>query len=331
MKIDKRILKEIIKFQINLDRLSNSKRTAVVNIFKKIYKNIRAGTEGNIIELSIKKREALIKEFGDVVGNGIAEIGTLLKDELLPAVAELQINATGKLFASLDIGLATGAIDVAANPFIQGNPLAEHFEKLTAATQFNMKAAVRTGVAVGETNTQIYNRVRDVLDVSRKSAMTLINTAVHTVGNNARHALYNANPNVVTALVWFTTLDAHVCQFCIARADLRWKNDEGNTPIGHDIAFQVPPIHPNDRCVLLPVIEPDLLPKIVEGERASSLGAVPGNTTFKDFLSMLDEDEVEDLLGVGRAKLYQEGKITLRDLIDNGRLITLDELKQRYN
>jgi len=110
MKIDKRILKEILKFQIDLNRLSVAQRTKVVNVFKKAYKEIKNVSDADIVQLSARKREAIIKEFGDVAGKALVDIADELRDSVLPSIAELQFKATDKLFASLNIGLATGTL-----------------------------------------------------------------------------------------------------------------------------------------------------------------------------------------------------------------------------
>jgi len=334
MKIDKRILKEILKFQIDLNRLSIAQRTKVVNVFKRAYKEIKNVSDADIVQLSARKREAIIKEFGDVAGKALVDIADELRDSVLPSIAELQFKATDKLFASLNIGLATGTLaeSLVKDPFINGNPLAAHWAKLSQTTQFNLSAAVRTGVVTGESNVQMFRRIREALDISQRSAMTLINTAVHNVGNSARDAVHAANQDVIKNVVWLTALDSHVCELCIGRSGLSWKNNDNHTPDGHSIPFQIPPIHPNDRCVLVPVIDSELLPPLTAGERASSFGPVKGDITFKEFLDMLPESEVEDMLGVGKAQLYRDGKITLRDLLDNsGEVVTLEKLLKKYS
>lgn len=334
MKIDKRILKEILKFQIDLNRLSVAQRTKVVNVFKKAYKEIKNVSDADIVQLSARKRESIIKEIGDVAGKALVDIADELRDSILPSIAELQFKATDKLFASLNIGLATGTLaeSLIKDPFVNGNPLAAHWDKLSQTTQFNLSAAVRTGVVTGESNTQMFRRIREALDISQRSAMTLINTAVHNVGNSARDAVHAANQDIIKNVVWLTALDSHVCELCIGRSGLSWKNNDNHTPDGHSIPFQVPPIHPNDRCVLVPVVDSELLPPLTAGERASSFGPVKGDITFKEFLDMLPENEVEDMLGVGKAQLYRDGKITLRDLLDNsGEVVTLEKLLKKYS
>lgn len=123
----------------------------------------------------------------------------------------------------------------------------------------------------------------------------------------------------------------------MALSGKEWKNDKGNTPIGHSVSFQLPPIHFNDRCVLLPVTKTFKqlgldLPKLPPGERASSLGPISADTTFDEYLQRVPKTQQDEMLGKGRADLFREGKISLNQLLDGqGRELTLKELQQKYN
>lgn len=132
-------------------------------------------------------------------------------------------------------------------------------------------------------------------------------------------------------------LIVHNCTQCMALSGREWKNDKGNTPIGHSVPFQLPPIHFNDRCVLLPVTKTFKqlgldLPKLPPGERASSLGPISADTTFDEYLQRVSKTQQDEMLGKGRADLFREGKISLNQLLDGqGRELSLKELQQKYN
>ena len=64
--------------------------------------------------------------------------------------------------------------------------------------------------------------------------------------------------------------------------------------------------------------------------RASMDGQIAEDTTFEGFLSRRTVAEQGEVLGVGRAKLWRDGEISFRDLVDgNGRPLTLEELRAR--
>jgi hypothetical protein len=67
------------------------------------------------------------------------------------------------------------------------------------------------------------------------------------------------------------------------------------------------------------------------GTRASDLGQVPADMSFAQFLSRKTVDEQNEMLGKGRAELWRNKTITLRQLLDfNGNPLTLKQLSDRY-
>jgi hypothetical protein len=66
----------------------------------------------------------------------------------------------------------------------------------------------------------------------------------------------------------------------------------------------------------------------VKGTRASDLGQIPADTTFDAFLNRHDVAYQDELLGKGKAQLWRDGTITLKDLVSqSGRPLTLTQLQ----
>jgi len=93
---------------------------------------------------------------------------------------------------------------------------------------------------------------------------------------------------------------------------------------------KVPPQHYNCRSVTTANVKWEELgiepPE--PGTRQAPGGQVSAQTTYEDWLSDQTEDVQNDILGPGRAKLFREDKVGLKDLItkDNRRR-TLDQLR----
>lgn len=67
------------------------------------------------------------------------------------------------------------------------------------------------------------------------------------------------------------------------------------------------------------------------GMRASMDGEVPADTTYSDFLNSKGEEFQKDVLGEGRWRLWKDGKLDLRDMLDQrGNPLSLAELRRRY-
>jgi SPP1 gp7 family putative phage head morphogenesis protein len=170
------------------------------------------------------------------------------------------------------------------------------------------------------------------METARRNARALVHSSVMSAANEARLATFRKNGKLIAGVRWLATLDGHTCPICAALDGQSWDLD-GNKLKGTKVEFQAPPIHWNDRCVLSPIPKSfrDLGIPIDEptdeGERASSLGPVPGGTTFAEFFARLSPAQQDKQFGKTRAQMFRDGKITIRDLVSGtGRELTLEEL-----
>lgn len=116
-------------------------------------------------------------------------------------------------------------------------------------------------------------------------------------------------------------------------------------PVGHDKEFSPPPAHFNCRSVLVPITfsweelagahgnstAAQIADQVPEGERSSMDGQVSSKTTMQDWLNTRTDAQIDEQLGVGKAKLWREGKITLSDLTNTQNTpLTLEQLKGQW-
>ena len=188
----------------------------------------------------------------------------LLNDRELSKLLEIEAEATAKLVdagfqktdINISVSLPTDAVfaALAEEHIIIGQPLKEWWAKQEAGAFSEFSRQIRLGVGAGETVDQLARRIaggtRDgipiqgVMEVSRKTAKTLVRTSVASVQNTARQAVYEANSDIFTELVQLSKLDGRTSEICIARAGKAW-DMQTKEPIGHSLPFQTPPIHPN--------------------------------------------------------------------------------------
>lgn len=125
----------------------------------------------------------------------------------------------------------------------------------------------------------------------------------------------------------------HNCVRCGAQDGQMW-------PLGE--AHVLPPLHWNCRCVCVPITKTwEQLAKrnkalaaqfdeIDPGTRASMGGPVSGDTTWESWLGAQSKEAQADILGPARHKLWNAGKLTITDLVDQrGNALTLEELRAR--
>ena len=230
--------------------------------------------------------------------------------------------------------------DVAANSLVQGATNSAWWEKQAQELVFKFEQQVRLGMVGNETSDQIIARIRGdenaagILFQTRANAAALVQTAVAEGANNARLEMYRRNDDIIRGVQQISTLDDRTTDVCMAYDGAAWDLD-GEPIDGTDLPFDGgPPRHWNCRSTLVPILKSsDELGTDVEidpGARASMDGEVADTTTFADWLGTKTEEQQDAILGAGKADLWRDGRITLRDLLDqSGRPLTLEQLQER--
>lgn len=335
----------ILHHTLSLFRLSASQVTATMQRLRAMEKRLIAELAAPLLSEAKKSEIKTILNNADEI---ITEYYGDIQDELdSPALGEAVANVTG---ASLEIALGIEAAklptqayfkSLASDVLITGSPAKAWWEAQAADTLFKFTAQVRQGLANAETNQQIIGRIvgtranPGVMEVARRNAASLVQTSVQAVANDARLETFRQNADVIQGLMQVSTLDSHTSQICIAYSGAQW-DLEGN-PINGAPAFNGgPPRHFNCRSVIIPLTETfkQLGFDIAEPSattRTSSNGPIAAKTSFNAFLKRKGDAYQNEMLGAGRADLWREGKITLRDLVNGqGRPLTLEELQARF-
>lgn len=339
----------MLDFQIDLRRYESGVAKNIAQILEKMRNELNyalISTEP-MSEYNREKANKLVSKINKIINQFIPTAQGELGFATDP-LAKIQATQVANMLNT--IGISTAAVlpadsvlvRIADTVLFEGNYIAEWWQKLGIDASFRMSAAIRQGIAQGEANQKIINRIvgrpgePGEMDITKRNVAAFVNTAVQTVANEASLKTFQANADVVPALRWLTALDGRVCERCAARDGLMWENSADNAPVGHDVPFTTPPIHFNDRCVLIPVTR--LFEKmraaglkVPEGQRSSEFGQVSSKTTFEDFLKRRTPAQQDAQLGKGRAQLWRDGKLTLQQLLDgSGRELTLEQLRKKY-
>lgn len=330
------MIDDILAFQLDLMRVSAQTRREVLPVLddleKELFQLILAGGD------TIKPRR-LLAQSNQAIDDYYAQAQGVLDLGDLPAITA---DATKSALASvipvgINVALPTAGYlaKLSDEVLVNGAVTSAWWKKQANDVKFRFAGQVRQGLAAAENNQQIIERIKPVLAASRREAAALVQTSVAAVANAARQAAFEENNELISRYMWLSSLDGHVCIFCAARADKTWTAD-GKKPIGHALPWRVPPIHFNDRCVIVPITKTwrELGADIDEpapGQRASSDGPLPDSTTFDDFLKRKGAAFQDEVLGPGRADMWRRGDITLQDLIGgDGRPLTLAQLRAKY-
>lgn len=237
---------------------------------------------------------------------------------------------------------------ITGNLLVQGSPVSELLSRQAGDVLQRFTDNMRLGIAQGETNGELIRRIRGgkqngavvegFMKVSRAHAETLVRSATQAVSQASRQAVYNDNADIIKAEQWVSTIDLRTTVLCSVRDGLTYTVGD-HEPIGHSLPWGGGPgnLHYGCRSTSTPVLKTfrELgldIDEVPASTRASLDGQIPQDTSFESWLSRRTVAEQDANLGVGRAKLWRDGDISFRDLMDaNGRELSLEELRARIS
>lgn len=253
-----------------------------------------------------------------LIGAAYGEISA----ESVVSVSELASIEAG--FVVSAINRATGAqtlrmATISAVPAVRGLPLQSWWDAQAGSAAAGVTAAIRAG-ALAKTAPDVIaatlNSPSGPIAQATRHADTLTETAVQRIAMDSRHATLKANAPAVGGIQVVATLDSRTCAQCLAYDGATYDMD-GN-PTG-DTALPLnggPEFHFGCRCSTVPILA---------GEKPS------GGLSAKSWLNSKTAAEKADILGVGRAEIYEKGSMTLSDLVSNtGKQLSLSDLKKKY-
>lgn len=340
-KADLLIADKLLAHQIDLFRFTAGERKRVLGVLTDMQDELVDKLKTGLTDFGKARANKLLKEATATISDYYKDLGTQL--DLLDLVAH-EADIVGQSFASIGLEASLPAETVfksiVSNVLIEGAPSSAWWQKQGDDLNFQFSSAVRQGIAQGETLQQMIVRIAGskklgvpgVFEVSRRNASALVHTSIQTVANDSRLATFRENSDIIKGVRQLSTLDGHTSFICVARSGASW-DLEGKPINGTEFPFQSPPLHFNCRSVLVPITKTykELgidVPEKGVGTRSSDLGQIKADTTFDAFLKRHDAEYVDKLLGPGRAQLWREGKLTLKDLVSGeGRTLTLRELR----
>ncbi len=300
----------------------------------------------------VQRLEKLLAQVKDTIAASYRAASQELSGELAE-LAEIEAEfAVRTLNGATELELFSGLLTrsqaraLIGEVLVMGAPVSEWWSRQAGDTLQRFTDAMRLGIAQGETSADLIRRIRGgtkngepvvgFMDISRRNADSLVRAATQAIAERAKEYVYEANADLLAAVVWTSTLDSRTTVQCMVRDGLRYTPVE-HKPIGHAVPWLSGPgnLHWGCRSTSRPEtkswremgIDVDDLPPAT---RASINGQVAADTTFEGWLQRQPKDLQDAALGVGRADLWRDGKISFRDLIDaNGRELSLAELRAR--
>lgn len=341
---------------IDLIRLEAGTRNKVVDLLNQLEKELVAAiaqidpTGVASAAYQQKRLAKLLESVKSAIRANYRDVNVLMASEIRN-VADAEATWTGHAINAstqtefVDAGITSTLLDkLVSDVMIQGAPSADWWGRQAQGLSDRFTDEMRRGIALGETNSELIDRIRGtneargLMDVSRDSAERLVRASVQTVANAAREQTYAENTDLISALQWHATLDTRTSIWCITRDGHQYEPTGSHAPMDDGPLWLEGPgaLHWGCRSTSIPVlkswrdlgIDEDEVPRTT---RASMDGQVANKLSFEEWLKKQSQQRQDTVLGVGKADLWRDGKITFRDLLDqNGRPLTTDQLREKY-
>lgn len=353
---------------VNLSRFSAGERLKIRRFLEALSDQLTVHLDKTLPDneqtFSRRKLQALFKVTDDTIARTYAKMAKA-HDESMFSLAELSANKTAEVInksigvSLVEVGVSEATLKALVNDDISlGLPAKEWWSNQSSRLRQRFQNTIRQGVFAGETLSDLKRRVRGrrengfkdgIMEATSHDAEMLIRTSVQSIALNARMETFKANDDVIKGVEWKSTLDLRTTETCMVLDGQAWTLD-GEPMEGTTQPFPgPPPIHWGCRSDLVNVMkswgdlirdakgDPELAKKmdrveskIPKSTRASMTGQVSAKLNYEQWLETQSEENQIEALGYGKWKLWNDGEISLKDLIDNrNRPLTLEELEAR--
>jgi SPP1 gp7 family putative phage head morphogenesis protein len=189
-----------------------------------------------------------------------------------------------------------------------------------------MQSSLATSMALGEGSKKAARRLRKVTSgIPRHRLEMIARTETARVVNESRREYYNQHQDLFKLLQVNESLDGRTCLVCA--------NLDGKTYTFQDTP-PVHPIHPRCRGTLVGLThsEQDLIDLGIDTDdipkrtRASMTGRVPRQQHYPSWFAQQSDKFKMSVLGKKRFKWYKQGKLPLNQMVQDGRILSLDQL-----
>ena len=145
-------------------------------------------------------------------------------------------------------------------------------KEVNAETEKQIRATLAQGMRENDTMQELSARIMHVFGTASTYRAFMIARTESAMAENYADVVAWEQTDVVEAKEWFTAEDEHVCGFChemdgktiklnqsfFQKGDVMMFEDSNGKPHEMNLDFRTigePPLHPNCRCVLLPVLK----------------------------------------------------------------------------
>lgn len=311
----KDIQKQIKLLQKDIAGLLATKNVSTKKVLEEVKKNVK------------KYHTKRFKEINKLLGEGsavAAEISTATEAAYFASLGVVADAAVAKTVTKKVIqkslervmpGLSSGAQ-------VSVGEMLERFESNALSTFTNIAVRAQAeGLSIGVTSKMVQEATNLQLNQSEAVARTIIQAS----SNQARDDI--AQNLGAERELWLATLDSNTCPYC---AGLDGSCEDVST-------LPRPPAHPRCRCVLIYIPEGTSCKSMKEDLDRPQRGPdgksiIKPYQEFGSWIKTQPPEFQEEVLGIERAKMLRENKVTFKKMYTNtGKQKTVADLKKHYS
>jgi SPP1 gp7 family putative phage head morphogenesis protein len=353
--VNEKVKDEIIGHSVNLNRLELQMRRDIIKELKVLEKDlIKKLEKSNILNgrpmtrFKQKRLKALLKQTQGTIKTAYDKIRKQLDGDLVKVAGISEAQTVNALNTSIKSEVLSTAMSkqalkaIVSDSLIEGAPSKEWWSRRSVALKDKFSDTVRQGMLAGETTPKVVRNLRgskalrykdSVLSGNYRSAEALVRTSIQTVANKARLETYRENDDLIKGIEWSATFDSRTSEICASLDGAQW--DLEYNPIGDNSQpFPGMIAHWNCRSTTVAIVKSwkelgakGKFKEIPKSTKASMDGQVSGKKNYEGWLKGKDKKTQEEVLGVGKRKLWKEGKLGFSDLVSgSGKPLTLEQL-----
>ena len=154
--------------------------------------------------------------------------------KLTPGIVQPSVMAQMAVAAVDDVQVLNQAVEDITGP-------------LTRSQWKRIDKTIRTGFLTGATNEQLARAIARTYKANLAERRAITRTAVMRLAQEAHNQFWDANDDVIVAWRWDASMDYRVCPVCAPLDGVEHLKRSGFA--------EMPPVHPNCRCHVVPVTE----------------------------------------------------------------------------
>ena len=330
MSINDKIEDAVTRHQVFIMRYSQGRERLADDYVKKLIEAVTERLGADIATVAPARLDQIIAEVADEIKSQSEEYEKSVVDEMLEFIgyeSEFNVNLLENAAAAVAVTAPALAILQAAM-LLRRMPLEpdrsytinEALQEYSGRKSRQIVQTIRDGVTLGQTSQEITSNIKNLTKLQQRQAATLARTVTNYTSVQAREVVMRENPNITNSYRWIATLDGRTSLICASRDQQIFKESNESPK---------PPAHFNCRSTIAPVVEGDSADQFRAALGDSGAQQVSKSTRYETWLRRQSRAFQTEVLGVTRAKLFREGRISIGRFVDaQGATLTLDQLRK---